>query len=378
MPQLAKTDRTLFYTTVVMTCFGLLMVYSASSVMAELKYGSASHFALRQGAFLLLGLATMMLFKRLPYRLLQSPVVAFAALGGAIISLGIAYALGARHRWLNLGFGINLQPSEFAKPAVVIFLAYFIAKRARAINDKHTVRPAFLAVGLIILCVAVADLGYGVLIALTAAVLFYVAGLERRYFLALVGFSFLAGGFLIAMKPYRLARVIQFVDPKYEFVAKVDRFGWVRGHLRKAMSVKDTNYQAEQSKIAVGAGGVTGLGLMQGKQKLLYLPEAHTDFIYAVIAEEWGMIGAVGVLAGFGFILWRGFRIALETDDDFARYLAIGLTTVVVLQALINISVVLGMGPTKGFPLPMISSGGSSLVATMAAMGILMNVSEHS
>ncbi len=377
MPQLVRTDRTLFYTTVVMTCFGLLMVYSASSIMAEIKYGSANHFTLRQGLFLLLGLAAMMLFKRLPYQALNSPAVAFAALGGAIILLGVAYALGAKHRWLNLGFGISLQPSEFAKPAVVIFLAYFISRRAKAINNRHTLLPAALAVGLLALCVAIADLGYGFLIALTAAALFYVAGLDRRYFAGMAVAGVFAGVVLIAMKPYRVARVIQFFDPKYEWVAKVDQGGWVRNYLRKAMTVKDTNYQAEQSKIAVGAGGIAGRGLMQGKQKLLYLPEAHTDFIFAVIGEEWGAAGCLAILTGFGLILWRGLRVALNTEDDFARYLAAGLSILVVLQALINISVVLGMGPTKGFPLPMISAGGSSLLATMATMGILMNVSEH-
>ncbi|HWQ52782.1 MAG TPA: FtsW/RodA/SpoVE family cell cycle protein, partial [Bryobacteraceae bacterium] len=152
---------------------------------------------------------------------------------------------------------------------------------------------------------------------------------------------------------------------------------YLTGYLQKSLTSRDTSYQAGQSKIAVGAGGTFGQGLMQGRQKLLYLPEAHTDFIYAVVSEETGLIGSLGLLGGFLIIFWRGLRATVRMPDDFGRYLALGITVFVVVQGFMNISVVLGMMPTKGIPLPMISAGGSSLVATMASLGILMNVSEH-
>jgi cell division protein FtsW len=171
--------------------------------------------------------------------------------------------------------------------------------------------------------------------------------------------------------------VVKFFDPEFKIVEKFDPQGRVKTRLQKSLTTRDTNYQLQQSKIAVGAGGVAGMGLMNGRQKLLYLPEAHTDFIYAVASEELGLIGSVGLLVGFFMILWRGWRTTFRMSDDFGRYLALGVTVVIVVQGLINISVVLGMMPTKGIPLPMISSGGSSLLSTLASLGILMNVSEH-
>jgi cell division protein FtsW len=160
-------------------------------------------------------------------------------------------------------------------------------------------------------------------------------------------------------------------------MTRFDTQGRIKSRLERSLTTRDTNYQLEQSKIAVGAGGPVGLGMMNGKQKLLYLPEAHTDFIYAVAGEELGLVGSVGLLVGFLVIFWRGLRTTVLVRDDFGRYLALGVTVIVVVQGLINMGVVLGMMPTKGIPLPMISGGGSSLLSTLASLGILMNVSEH-
>jgi cell division protein FtsW len=171
--------------------------------------------------------------------------------------------------------------------------------------------------------------------------------------------------------------VVSFVDPKFKYVALIDFHGWISGKMNDTLRTRDTNYQLEQSEIALGTGGAVGVGLMNGRQKLLYLPFAHTDFIYAVVGEETGMLGAVGVLLGFLVIAWRGLRTSYRMDDDFGRYLALGVTMMVVVQALMNISVVLGMMPTKGVTLPLMSYGGSSLLSTLALLGILMNVSEH-
>ena len=378
MGQQLKTDWTLFGATIGMVAFGMVILYSASSVMAELKFGSDWHFVLRQCLWMIPSLAVMMALKRVPYRKFQNPTVAFAAIGLVLILLGIVFFVdSAHHRWLRLGPIIGLQPSELAKPALVVFLAFFVTRRAPAINTRYTLVPAALAVGLVILAVVVADLGTAVVLGVTAAVVFFVAGLQWRFCAIAAGCAFVGLVFFIASKPYRVARLLGHFDPGFKIIARFDPQGHIQEYLHNSLTSRDTSYQLEQSKIAVGTGGVVGAGLMQGKQKLLYLPEAHTDFIYAVASEELGLVGSVGLLLAFGLILWRGLRAALRMPDDFGRYLALGITTVVVVQGLMNISVVLGMMPTKGIPLPMISSGGSSLLSTLASLGILMNVSEH-
>ncbi len=377
MAQKLKTDWVLFTTIVVMVFFGVVMLYSASSVMAQLKFGSSWHFFYRQLAWMAVAIVIMMLLKRTHYRTLQNPTVAFAAMGVALILLLIVYFVdGAHHRWLRMG-PLGVQPSELAKPALVIFLAFFVTLRARAINNRYTLMPAAMAVGLVTAAVGVADLGTAVVVIATVAVVFFVAGLERRYCAIALSVATIGVVFLVASKPYRLARIVHYFDPKDAIVDHIDSGGRIKAYLNQSLTSRDTNYQAEQSKIAVGAGGPMGLGLMQGKQKLLYLPEAHTDFIYAVVGEELGLVGTLGLLAGFIVILWRGVRATVLMPDDFGRYLALGVTTMLVVQAFMNISVVLGLLPNKGIPLPMISSGGSSLVSTLASLGILMNVSEH-
>jgi cell division protein FtsW len=377
MAQKLKTDWILFTTIVVMVFFGVVMLYSASSVMAQLKFGSSWHFFYRQLAWMAVAIVIMMLLKRTHYRTLQNPTVAFAAMGVALILLLIVYFVdGAHHRWLRMG-PLGVQPSELAKPALVIFLAFFVTLRARAINNRYTLVPAAMAVGLVTAAVGVADLGTAVVVIATVAVVFFVAGLERRYCAIALSVAAIGVVFLVASKPYRLARIVHYFDPKDAIVDRIDSSGRIKAYLNQSLTSRDTNYQAEQSKIAVGAGGPVGLGLMQGKQKLLYLPEAHTDFIYAVVGEELGLIGTLSVLIGFIVILWRGVRATVLMPDDFGRYLALGVTTMLVVQAFMNISVVLGLLPNKGIPLPMISSGGSSLLSTLASLGILMNVSEH-
>lgn len=377
MAQRLKTDWILFSTVLAMVSFGLVILYSASSIMAQLRYGSAWHVVIRQAAWAAVSVSVMMLLKRTSYRKFQNPAVAFCAIGVALMLLLAVYIADGHHRWLHLG-PMSLQPSELAKPALVIFLAFFVTWRGRAINNtRYTLVPASLAVGLVILAVVIADLGTAVVLGATAAVVFFVAGLEPRY-CAIAGAVAAIGVVLfIVAEPYRLARVVKFFDPDFKIVTRLDANGRIKSRLEKSLATRDTNYQLEQSKIAVGAGGPVGLGLMNGKQKLLYLPESHTDFIYAVAGEELGLVGTVGLLVGFLVVFWRGLRATVLVRDDFGRYLALGVTVVIVIQGLINMCVVLGMMPTKGIPLPMISAGGSSLLSTLASLGILMNVSEH-
>lgn len=381
MGQRLKTDRILFGTVLGMVSFGLVILYSASSIMATLdpRFGSSWHFVLRQAEWAAVGLAAMMTLKRTHYRKLQSPAVAFSAVGIVLVLLVLVYFVDtSHHRWLRLGGPFGMQPSELAKPALVIFLAFFVAWRSRAIsNPRYTLVPASLAIGLMILAVVVPDLGTAVVLGLTAAVVFFVAGLAGRFCMIAAAVASVGVVLFILAEPYRMARVVHFIDPQFKITAKLDPQGRIRARLERSLSTRDPNYQLTQSQIAIGSGGMLGLGLMNGIQKLLYLPEAHTDFIYAVVGEELGLIGSTALLIGFAVIFWRGLRATLHMRDDFGRYLALGVTVVVVVQGLINMSVVLGMMPTKGIPLPMISYGGSSLLSTLAMLGILLNVSEH-
>jgi cell division protein FtsW len=381
MGQKLKTDWILFVTVVVMVFFGLLILYSASSIMSPMdpRPGSSWHFVVRQLEWAAVAIVVMMMLKRTPYRRFQAPAVAFTAIGIAIILLIAVYVVDTTsHRWLRVGGGFGVQPSELAKPALVVFLAFFVTWRARAINNpRNTLLPAALSVGLVILLVVVPDLGTAVVLGAAVAAVFFVAGLELRFVAIAAVVAFVGVLLSIALSPYRTARVVKFFDRDFHTIDRIDPKGHIRARLEESLAARDTNYQLEQSQIAVGVGGLTGVGLMNGRQKVGYLPEAHTDFIYGVVGEELGMLGSVGLLAGFGVIFWRGLRATVRMRDDFGRYLALGATVVVVVQGLINISVVLGMMPTKGIPLPMISYGGSSLLSTLALLGILMNVSEH-
>jgi len=361
-----------------MVLFGSVMVYSASSVVADIRMGSSWYFAIRQLIWIIVAVPLLMFFKRLHYRKLQTPAIAFTLMGVVMILLVLAYVLDPRqHRWIRLPMAGEIQPAELAKPAIALFLAHFIALRSRAINSRYTLLPAILALGFIVSAVVVADLGTPIVLVSTAAVMFLVAGLEARYVAIAAVVAVLACCAAVAAKPYRLVRVVTFVDPQLHLVDKFDTHGWIRAQMKKTITAKDTNYQIEQAKIAVGSGGPIGVGLMQGRQKLFYLPESHTDMIYAVIGEEFGLFGAAAVLVGFLIVLWRGIRATVLIPDEFGRYLALGFTTMLVIQAFFNISVVLGMVPPKGIPLPMISYGGSSLLVTMASFGILLNVAEH-
>jgi len=378
MAQRLRTDWILFSTVVMMVLFGALMIYSASSVVADIRMGSSYYFLLRQSIWIALAIPTMMFMKRLNYRKLQTPAVAFTAMGLVMILLALVYFVDPQqHRWIRFGHLGGLQPSEFAKPALTLFLAYFIAMRSRAINSRYTLLPAILALGFVTMAVIVADLGTAIVLVGTAAVVFFVAGLETRYIVIAFVLGVVGCMAAIAAKPYRLVRVISYVDPQFKIVDKVDKGGWIRAQMKKSITARDTNYQSEQAKIAVGSGGPMGVGLMQGRQKLFYLPEAHTDTIYAVVGEEFGLFGSAGLLLGFVIILWRGIRATVLIPDEFGRYLALGVTTMLTIQAFFNMSVVLGMLPTKGIPLPMISFGGSSLLVTLVSLGILLNVSEH-
>jgi cell division protein FtsW len=374
-----RTDWILFLTIVAMVFFGLVMLYSASSAVAELRYHVAPYyFVVRQIGWAFVSFLVLMYFKRMDYRRLNTPAWAFSGLGIVLGLLVVVYFVDPRaHRWFKLPGVGSFQPSEFAKPALILFLAYFIARRAHIINDRRTLKQALVAVLMLGFMVVVADLGTALVPVITAVIVFWIAGLERKYMLrvGLIAMALVMAA--IASRGYRLGRVIAYVDPDYSKIEMIDPGGWLKGYMQRSTTVRDASYQPRQSRIAVGTGGVFGMGLMQGKQKLMFLPDAHTDFIFATVGEELGLWGSTAVIIGFLVILWRGARLFMLARDDFGKYLALGVTVSIVVQALINMSVVVGIAPTKGFPLPMISFGGSSLLSTLASLGMLLSVSEN-
>jgi cell division protein FtsW len=378
MAQRLKTDWILFLTVLTLVCFGLVMVYSSSSLVAELKYHvSSTHFFLRQLGWAVFSFLVLLYCMKRDYRGWNNPKIAFAGLGIVLLLLLAVYVTdSSSHRWLRAG-PFSLQPSELAKPALALFLAFFLCRRMGAVNEKYTLGPIAISISIMALAVAIPDFGTAVVLVMTTVAVIFVAGVDYRY-LAICGIlGILLGLGFIVMKPYRLARFIDFVDKNHHVLAKIDPNGHILQYAHKTASTSDPGYQQLQSKIAVGSGGLLGVGLMQSKQKMLFLPEAHTDFIYAIVGEETGFFGAALVVCAFLIILWRGMRTALRAGDNFGRYLALSATVCVLVQALINISVALDLLPNKGIPLPFITNGGSSLFSTLLLMGMLLSVSEN-
>jgi len=362
------TDRWLFGVTLVLCLLGAVMIFSASAVTAQQQYGHSYVFVLRQAVWLIVGLLGMFALMKFDYHRLREPAVVYSALCLVLVMLIGTFFLDkshATHRWIKLG-PVNIQPSELAKVAVILYLAWFLDLRRRTTTRLefckddllHTilpgVAPILVCVGLI---VAQPDLGTSVDIVLIMTAILYVAGLSWKWLAVGLAGAVPALFLLITHVSYRQARLMAFLHPD------VDPQG--------------AGFQLLQSLIAIGSGGFTGVGLMESKQKLFYLPEAHTDFIYAVICEELGFIGAAVVIALFAVYGWRGLRAAFSAPDGFGRMLALGITSMVLFQSLINFAVVLGMMPTKGIPLPFVSYGGSSLLVMLMATGVLLNISQQ-
>jgi cell division protein FtsW len=308
------------------------------------------------------------------FRRWNQPAVAFLLMGGATILVFIGVVMdGQAHRWIRLGVA-QLQPSEIAKPALILFCAYFIARRAKAINDRHTVLPASVAVGILGGAVVFGDLGTAVVLVMTAVLLFFVAGLQWRYIGIAVAIACLGLVLAIAMKPYRVFRVIGFVDPELKIVRTINP-EWADDYeAQNKKSGRDAGYQVKQSVVAIGTGGLTGVGLMEGKQKLLYLPEAHTDFIFAVIGERYGFIGACLLLALYGLLLWRAVRIATLSRDMYGSIMAGGVAVMFLFQMFVNIGMTVGIMPVTGIPLPFVSYGGAAMITFLMMVGLLQSI----
>jgi cell division protein FtsW len=368
MPRRLETDRWLFLATVALCLIGAVMVFSASAMTAREQFGSSYHFLLRQAIWLFAGLAGMLLLMNVDYRKFRNPPFLFSGLFVVLLLLVGVFFLDrshATHRWIRIG-PASLQPSEFAKLVVIFYLAWFLELRIQGrgpgepgVNDwRHSLVPAVgPVIALACLVVFEPDLGTAVQIFIVAFALLFAAGLSWVYVGGAGGFAAASIVLLIVDTSYRYQRVVSFLNPTAD--------------------PQGRGFQLMQSLIAVGSGGLTGVGLMESKQKLFYLPEASTDFIFAVICEELGFLGAIVVLTLFAVYAWRGIRAALGAPDMFGRLVALGITVMVISQALINLGVVLGMMPTKGIPLPFISYGGSSLLVVLLATGVLLNISQH-
>src|SRR5712691_886599 len=362
MARKLKPDRILFFVTLGLIGSGVAMVFSSSAIVAKEKFGDPNYFSFKQLIFATIGLAVMFVVMKVDYHTYRHPVVVFSALAIVVALLVLVFFLAASantHRWIQFS-GFSLQPSELAKLALIFFLAYFLEKRKGRTNDlAFTLVPiaviVLLLAGLIVLQ---PDLGTAISLLAISGVLLFVAGLDLRWLAATIIFATPVFYLLVFRVKYRRDRILAFMNPWDEPLGR--------------------GFQIIQSLLSVASGGIAGLGFMEGKQKLFYLPEAHTDFIFAVVGEEIGMIGTCAVLVLFAVFLWRGVRVTLRAPDLFGFYLALGITMMICVQAFINMSVVLGLLPTKGIPLPFLSYGGSSFVVMLAAVGILLNVSQQS
>jgi cell division protein FtsW len=361
MARKLASDKLLFAALVALSLFGCVMIYSASAVSAGETSGSPYRFLLKQLAALLLGGAAAFIVYRIDYRVFARPWVVYSAFLLTLLLCVVALfqpPINAARRWISMS-GFTIQPSEFLKVALVLLLAYLISRKAEQLGDPDRAGlPAVLftaAAAFVVLLEP--DLGTAVCYALLCAVLLWLAGARARWFLAAGAALVPLLAFLILSSGYRRARFLAFLRPE------ADPLG--------------AGFQALQSLIAVGAGGLDGMGLGGSRQKLFFLPYPHTDFIFAIVGEELGFLGAMGVVAGFAVVAWRGLRAARRAPDPFAALLAAGATSMIVVQAAINIGVVLALLPTKGLPLPFVSYGGSSLVASWIAAGLILNVSQH-
>jgi cell division protein FtsW len=354
-------DKWLFAATIGLALFGVVMVYSASALIAQKENGNQFHYVLKQGVFVVIGFVVMLLMMQFNYQLLKNRRIVYGLLLLCTLGLFGVFAFSATngaHRWLKFP-GFSLQPSEISKLALILFLAYFLEKRAGEEGDFwRTFVPCGIVTGwLAALIVIEPDFGTAMMLVFIFVIVIYTAGARVVHLAMAAAPALLVAAGLLIFVPWRLKRLVTFLDP------------WA--------DPQGAGFQVVQSLIAIGSGGIDGLGFAQGKQKMLFLPFAHSDFIFAVVSEELGLVGALTIVLVFALFLWRGIRTALLAPDRFGMLLSLGIVTSIVAQALFNISVVLSLVPTKGIPLPFISYGGSSLVPTLAAVGILLNVSQH-
>ena len=361
MARRVGVDKWMFFTTLLLVVGGLVMVFSASAVVAQARYNSPYSFVGKQAWWALLGVLTMVALMHVDYRIYKSPRFVYPALCATTFLLVLVFFFPGSHnthRWIRFGGFFTFQPSEIAKPVMIIFLAWFLHTRLDAMQDwKRTLlRAAIVPVVFVLLIVRQPDLGTALVLAGVTAMMLILAGMEWKYLVGAVAAVLPLLATLLFWVSWRRQRMLVFLNPDAD--------------------PQGAGFHINQSLIAVGSGGLTGRGYMEGVQKLFYLPESSSDFIFANIAEELGFIGAIVTVLLFVVLGVCGLRAAFRSQDPFARLIAFGITTGILLQAFFNISVVLSLVPTKGIPLPLISSGGTSLFFTLASIGILLNITK--
>jgi len=362
MAKRVGVDKWIFFTTLLLVVTGLAMVFSASAVVAQEQYHTPYASVGRQAAWALAGVLAMIILMRVDYNHYNSPRFIYPVLCVATILLVMVFFVHeshSTHRWIRFGGLFTFQPSEIAKPALILFLACFLHSRLDQMRDwKNTLlRAALIPLVFILLVVKEPDLGTALVLAGITAFMLVLAGMEWKWLVAGIAAALPPLAALLFWVSWRRQRMLVFLHPDSD--------------------PQGAGFHINQSLIAVGTGGFSGRGFMEGMQKLFYLPEASTDFIFANIAEELGFIGAMFIVVLFVVFGVRGLRIAFRSTDPFARLTAFGITIAIILQAFFNISVVLSLVPTKGIPLPLISSGGTSLFFTLAGIGVLLNISEQ-
>ena len=360
MRRLEGYDNLVLFLAVILTCFGVVMVYSASSVMAAKKFHDGFYFLKRQSLFALIGFSTMAIAMHIDYHLWKK--VAVPLFLGCFVLLLLVFVPGVggtakgASRWIRFP-GFNFQPSELAKVALILYMANSLDKRQEKLRQfMDGFFPYLLILGVFIAVLLMQhDMGAALTMVTVAIVMLFAAGTRVQYIIGM-GLVALPGVcYLILTKAYRMRRITAFMDP------------W--------QDPTDSGFQIIQSWLALGTGGIFGQGLGEGKQKLFYLPEAHTDFILSVCGEELGFVGVILIASIFFFLVQRGLRVAMAAEDNFGRFLAFGIALLIGLEAFINMAVVTGMLPTKGIALPFLSYGGSSLIISLGAIGVLLNVS---
>lgn len=350
----------IFTTTVILICVGIVMIYSASSIYAWERYKDSLFFLKRHISFVLIGAIGMFLAMAIDYRKLQrfsKPMLAIAFILLALVLIpGIGREVSGARRWFRFGV-FSFQPSEFANLAVIIYLADFISRKGSVVRSNFF--KGFLPVmavlgGTVLLLLLQPDLGTSVAIAMVVFIMLFIGGVRLSYLLSIFLASLPALYVLIFSVPYRRARILAFLNP------------WA--------DPKGTGFQIIQSHIALGSGGILGVGLGHSRQKLFYLPAAHTDFIFSIIGEELGLVGTVAIVLLFIIFIQQSVKIIKNAADKFSFFLGLGLASMICIKAVINIGVSCGIFPTKGLPLPFISYGGSSFVFDMISVGILLNI----
>lgn len=357
-----KIDKILLLAIIVLSIFGIIMIYSASSIWSEYKFNDSFHYLKYQSIFFIIGLIVMFVVSKIDYKIYYQKARSILLICIILLILvlipGIGSVRNGSRSWFGIG-SLGIQPSEFAKLGMIIFTSKYLTNSNKFLKSyKQGVFPIlgilFFLFGLIMLQ---PDMGTGAILVVSIIALLFIAGVNMKFFIGMGVIGVIGVIILIVIAPYRMDRITSFIDPWSDALG--------------------TGFQIIQSLYAIGPGGLLGTGFLNSIQKHFYLPEPQTDFIFSIIAEEFGVVGAFIVVGLFSIILWRGIKIALSSKDQFAKYLCIGMTFQIIFQAIMNLMVVIGMIPVTGVTLPFLSYGGSSLLISMASMGILLNVSRN-